>query len=37
MATTAILPVLDNNGLNVRISEHFGRAPFYAAAPLGKD
>jgi predicted Fe-Mo cluster-binding NifX family protein len=37
MKTTVIVPVSDNNGLNARIAEHFGRAPFYAIVALDKD
>jgi predicted Fe-Mo cluster-binding NifX family protein len=37
MKTTVIVPVSDNNGLNARIAEHFGRAPFYAVVALDKD
>jgi predicted Fe-Mo cluster-binding NifX family protein len=32
-----IVPVLDKNGLNARIAEHLGRAPFYAIIDLDKD
>jgi predicted Fe-Mo cluster-binding NifX family protein len=37
MKTTIIVPVSDKNGLNARIAEHFGRAPFYAVVALDKD
>jgi predicted Fe-Mo cluster-binding NifX family protein len=37
MKTTVIVPVSDNNGLNSKIAEHFGRAPFYAIVALDKD
>jgi predicted Fe-Mo cluster-binding NifX family protein len=37
MKTTIIVPVSDNNGLNARIAEHFGRAPFYAVVAVDKD
>jgi predicted Fe-Mo cluster-binding NifX family protein len=37
MKTTIIVPVSDNNGLNARIAEHFGRAPFYAVVALDED
>ncbi len=37
MKTTVIVPVSGNNGLNARIAEHFGRAPFYAIVVLDKD
>ena len=32
-----IAPVSDNNGLNARIAEHFGRALFYAIVILDED
>ena len=34
MKAKIIVPVSDNNGLNARIAEHFGRAPFYAVIEL---
>jgi predicted Fe-Mo cluster-binding NifX family protein len=34
MKNTVIVPVSDENGLNARIAEHFGRAPFYAIVAL---
>jgi len=37
MKTTVIVPVSDKNGLNARIAEHFGRAPFYAVVALDED
>jgi len=37
MKTTVNVLVSDNNGLNARMIEHFGRAPFYAVAALDKD
>jgi predicted Fe-Mo cluster-binding NifX family protein len=37
MKTTVIIPVSDNSGLNAKIAEHFGRAPFYAVVALDKD
>jgi predicted Fe-Mo cluster-binding NifX family protein len=37
MKTTVIVPVSDSNGLNAKIAEHFGRAPFYAIVALDKD
>jgi predicted Fe-Mo cluster-binding NifX family protein len=37
MKNTVIVPVSDNNGMNARIAEHFGRAPFYAIVALDKD
>jgi len=37
MKTTIIVPVSDDNGLNAKIAEHFGRAPLYAVVALDKD
>jgi predicted Fe-Mo cluster-binding NifX family protein len=37
MKTTVIVPVLDKSGLNARIAEHLGRAPFYAIIDLDED
>jgi predicted Fe-Mo cluster-binding NifX family protein len=37
LKTTIIIPVEDESGLNARIAEHFGRAPFYAVVTLGKN
>ena len=37
MKTIVIIPVLDESGLNARIAEHFGRAPFYAVVTLDND
>ena len=37
MKNTVVIPVSDGNGLNARIAEHFGRAPFYAIVVLDKD
>jgi predicted Fe-Mo cluster-binding NifX family protein len=34
MKTKIIVPVSDKNGLNAKIAEHFGRAPFYAVIEL---
>jgi len=34
MKTRVIVPVSDKNGLNARIAEHFGRAPFYDVVEL---
>jgi len=34
MKTKVIIPVSDKKGLNARIAEHFGRAPFYAVLEL---
>jgi predicted Fe-Mo cluster-binding NifX family protein len=32
-----IVPVSDSNGLNAKLAEHFGRAPFYAVVALDKE
>jgi len=37
MKSKVIVPVSDKNGLNARIAEHFGRAPFYAVVELEND
>ena len=37
MKTIIIVPVSDNKGMNSRIAEHFGRAPFYAVVALDED
>jgi predicted Fe-Mo cluster-binding NifX family protein len=37
MKSKIIVPVSDKNGLNARIAEHFGRAPFYAIIELNND
>ena len=34
MKTKVVIPVSDRNGLNARIAEHFGRAPFFAVLNL---
>lgn len=31
-----VLPVVDESGLDARISEHFGRTPFFAVIDLGE-
>jgi predicted Fe-Mo cluster-binding NifX family protein len=36
-STKIIVPVSDKNGLNARIYEHLGRAPFYAIINLDED
>jgi len=35
--TKIIIPVADENGLNARIAEHFGRAPFYTIVSLDEN
>ncbi len=32
-----VIPVVDESGLDARISEHFGRTPFFAVIDLDKD
>ena len=34
MKSKVVVPVSDKNGLNARIAEHFGRAPFYVVVEL---
>jgi predicted Fe-Mo cluster-binding NifX family protein len=34
LETRVIVPVSDKNGLDARVAEHFGRAPFYAVVTL---
>jgi len=35
MKTKVVIPVSDKNGLNARVAEHFGRAPFFAVVNFG--
>ena len=37
MKTRVIVPVSDENGLDARLAEHFGRAPFYVVLVLDDD
>lgn len=37
MKTRIIIPVSDKNGLDAKLAEHFGRAPFYAVLVLDND
>jgi len=37
MAVRIVIPVLDESGLNARLSEHFGRAPYFAVIELDED
>jgi predicted Fe-Mo cluster-binding NifX family protein len=37
MKRRIVIPVSDKNGLNARIADHFGRAPFYAVVTLDED
>jgi predicted Fe-Mo cluster-binding NifX family protein len=34
MAVRIVIPVLDESGVNARLSEHFGRAPYFAVIDL---
>ena len=36
MGTRVIIPVLDENGLNAQLSQHFGRAPFFVVVDLNE-
>lgn len=35
MTTRIVVPVEDESGLEARLAEHFGRAPFFAVVDLG--
>ncbi len=37
MAVRIVIPVLDESGLNARLSEHFGRAPYFAVIELDEN
>ena len=37
MKTKIVIPTEDESGLNARIAEHFGRAPFYAIVTLNEN
>ena len=37
MTARIVIPVLDESGLNARLSEHFGRAPYFAVVDLDKN
>ncbi len=37
MTTRIVVPVLDESGLNARLSEHFGRAPYFAVIDLDEN
>lgn len=37
MKNTVVVPVSDRNGLDAKIAEHFGRAPFYAVIVLDEE
>ncbi len=37
MNTKIAIPVEDENGLDAKVAEHFGRAPYYAVVELDED
>jgi len=37
MSMRVVIPVLDEKGLGAQLSEHFGRAPYFAVVDLDKD
>ncbi|MCK4434333.1 NifB/NifX family molybdenum-iron cluster-binding protein [Candidatus Bathyarchaeota archaeon] len=37
MSIRLAIPVEDSNGLNARLSQHFGRAPYFAAVELDEN
>jgi len=37
MGVRIVIPVLDEGGLNARLSEHFGRAPYFAVIELDEN
>ena len=37
MKVRLVIPVIDSAGLNARVSQHFGRAAFFAVADLNED
>ena len=37
MKTKVVIPVSDKNGLNSKLADHFGRAPFYAVLALDEN
>ncbi len=37
MTERLVVPVLDNRGLNAQLSEHFGRAPYFAVIDVADD
>ena len=37
MSVRIAIPVEDANGLNARLSQHFGRAPYFAVAELDEN
>jgi predicted Fe-Mo cluster-binding NifX family protein len=37
MTTRIVIPVLDESGLDAKLSEHFGRAPYFAVVEIGEN
>lgn len=37
MTVRIVIPTLDENGLDAQLSEHFGRAPYFAVVDLDED
>lgn len=37
MSVEIVIPVEDANGLNARLSQHFGRAPYFVVVELSED
>jgi predicted Fe-Mo cluster-binding NifX family protein len=37
MTTRIVIPVLDESGLDAQLSEHFGRAPYFAVVEIGEN
>jgi len=37
MSVKIVIPVEDANGLNARLSQHFGRAPYFVAVELSEE
>jgi predicted Fe-Mo cluster-binding NifX family protein len=37
MSVRIVIPVEDTNGLNARLSQHFGRAPYFAVVELDEN
>jgi len=37
MTVRIVVPILDERGLNAQLSEHFGRAPYFAVVDLADD
>ncbi|MBC7321171.1 NifB/NifX family molybdenum-iron cluster-binding protein [bacterium] len=37
MKERIVIPTIDNGGLNAKVSEHFGRAPYFTVIDLDED